>query len=106
MLSSRLKTLPLFGGVIGDNVRVGFDPINTWDEFKRQLKRQLYLKDTENEVRTKPIHLQHKEGHVREYIKEFQELLLEIPSMAEQDVLYTDGSRRSIKDMVYKTSPL
>jgi len=44
-----------------DDVRRGFDPINTWDEFKSELKKQFYPKDAEREARTKLRHLQHKE---------------------------------------------
>ena len=72
-----LKDIVLVGWCrrCGD-VRRCFDPINTWDGFKRKLKRQFYLKDVDNEARVKLRHPQHKESHFREYIKEFQELVL------------------------------
>ena len=61
----------LSGGVVGDDVRRGFDPITTWDEFKRQLKKQFHPEDAESEARAKQRHLKHKEGHIREYVTEF-----------------------------------
>jgi len=56
--------------------------------------------------------LQHKEGYIHEYIKEFQELLLEIPNMGEQDTLFcflnslcgwatTDLERREVQDLAF-----
>ena len=87
------------------------DPMNTWDEFKRQLKKQFYPKDAENEARDKLRCLQHKKGHIWEYIKEFQELLLEIPSMGEQDELfassmaYVGGPIWSLRGVVCNTFP-
>ena len=52
------------------------------------LKKQFYVKDVEYEARAKFRHLHHKDCHIREYVKEFQELLLEIPSMGEHDALF------------------
>ena len=46
------------------------DPITTWDGFKKELKEQFYP-DAEREVRAKVRHLKHREGHIREYAKEF-----------------------------------
>ena len=94
----------------GDGIRRGSNPINTRDEFKKQFKKQFYPEDAENDARDKLRHLQHKEGHVRDYIREFQELLLEIPSMREQDALFyfLDGlcgwakmelKRRGVQDL-------
>jgi len=64
-----------------DDVNRGSTPITTWDGFKRELKEQFYPKDAIKEARAKLRRLQHKEGHLREYVREFQELLLEIPNM-------------------------
>jgi len=62
-------------------------PITIWDGSKRELKKQFYPDDAKNEARAKLRYLKHNEGHIREYIREFQQLLLEIPSMGEQDAL-------------------
>ena len=45
-------------------------------------------KDAVKEARAKLRHLQHKKGLLREYVREFQELLLEIPNMGEEDALF------------------
>ena len=78
-----------------DDVKRGSAPITTWDEFKKELKKQFYPKDAEYEARAKLRRLQHEDGRIREYVKEFQELLLEIPNMGEQDALFCflDGLR-------------
>ena len=59
------------------DIRCGSDLIHTWDEFKKKLKKQFYPKDAENEAREKLRRLQHKEGHIWEFIREFEDLLLE-----------------------------
>ena len=53
------------------DVKRGFDPITTWDEFKRELNRQFYPKDAEYEAKAKLRRLQHQDGQIREYVKEF-----------------------------------
>ena len=82
-----------------------------WEEFKGELKRQFYLEDAEHEARAKLRCLQHKDGHIWEYMKEFQELLLEIPSMGEKDALfaswmaYVHGPKWSLSDVEFKILP-
>jgi len=71
-----------------DDVTRGSTPITTGEGFKKELKEQFYPKDAEREARPKLRRLQHKEGYLREYVKEFQELLLEIPNTGEQDALF------------------
>ena len=75
-----------------------------WDDFKRQLKKQFNHEDAKNEARAKLRSLQQKEGNIWEYIKEFQELLSEIPSMRKQDVLFSflDGLRGGVAKMELK----
>ena len=70
-----------------NDVKRESDPITTWDEFKRELKKQVYPKDAEYEARAKLRRLQHQDGRIREYVKEFQELLLEIASVGERLIL-------------------
>jgi len=45
-----------------DNVWRRSDPINTWDGFKKELKKQFYLEDAEYEPRAKLRRLQHKDS--------------------------------------------
>jgi len=93
-----------------DDVKRGSNPITTWDGFKRELKKQFYPKDAEYKARAKLHRLQHQDGRIREYVKEFQELLLEIPNIGEQDALFCflDGlqgwarmelERRGVQDL-------
>ena len=86
--SFSLKDIALWWHRRCDDVKRGSDPITTWDEFKRELKKQFYPKDAEYEARAKLRRLQHQDGRIWEYVKEFQELLLEIPNMGEQDALF------------------
>ncbi|KAL6330543.1 hypothetical protein AAG906_040474 [Vitis piasezkii] len=50
--------------------------IDTWDAFKREIKRQFYPKTVSST------------GSIREYVKEFSTLMLEIPNMAEEELLF------------------
>lgn len=89
MLSSILKILLLFVGIgSATNVNRGSTPITTWDGFKREVKEQFYPKDPMKETRAKLRRLQHKRGHLREYVKKFEEFLLEIPNMGEEEALF------------------
>ena len=45
--------------------------IDTWDDFVRELKKQFYPDNTEKEARSKLRRLQHRDGYIREYVKEF-----------------------------------
>jgi len=51
-----------------DDIRKGSNPINIWNEFKRQLKKQFYPEDAEYEARAKLRRLQHKDGQIRKYV--------------------------------------
>ena len=93
-----------------DDVNRGSTPITTWAGFKREFKGKFYPNNAKREPRATPRHLPHKEGHIYEYIKEFQELLFDIPSIGEQDALlcFLDGlcgcaktklERRGVQDI-------
>ena len=71
-----------------DDVNRGSTPITTWAGFKREFKGKFYPNNAKREPRATLRHLPHKEGHIYEYIKEFQELLFDIPSIGEQDALF------------------
>ena len=71
-----------------EDMKKGTFSINTWEEFKADLKRQFYLENAEDEARGKLRRLTQK-GSIREYVKEFSELLLEIPDMGEKDSLFS-----------------
>ena len=61
--------------------------INTWDAFKRKIKREFYLENVAYLVRKNMKRLKHT-GSIREYVKEFSTLILEIPNMFEDELLF------------------
>ena len=61
------------------------------EEFKADLKRQFYSENDEDETRGKLWCLTQK-GSIRDYVKEFSELLLEIPNIGEDSLFsFMDG---------------
>ena len=69
-------------------MKKGTCSINTWEEFKADLKRQFYQENVEDEARGKLRRLTQK-GSICDYEEEFLELLLEIPNMGEKDSLFS-----------------
>ena len=61
--------------------------IDTWAEFKREIKKQFYLEDVGYIARRKIWHLKHT-GSIRDYVKEFSSLMLEAPDMNEKELLF------------------
>ena len=61
--------------------------IDTWADFKREIKKQFYQEDVEYMARKKIKHLKHT-GSIRDYVKEFSSLMLEAPGMDEKDLLF------------------
>ncbi|XP_074339849.1 uncharacterized protein LOC141677709 [Apium graveolens] len=74
------------------DIEKGICTINTFEGFKKELKRQFYPKNVVYEARKKLRELRHR-GTIREYLREFTTLLLQIPSMTSEDLLFyfTDG---------------
>ena len=72
--------------------------IITWQGFKDELKQQFYPESATDEARAKLRHLK-QSGTIREYVKDFTELLLEIPDMSDSDVLFAfiDGLQGWVK---------
>ncbi|RVW89090.1 hypothetical protein CK203_040289 [Vitis vinifera] len=65
----------------------GICTIETWDEFKREIKRQFYPDDVAYLARKNMRCLKHI-GSIRDYVKEFSSLMLEIPNMTEEELLF------------------
>ncbi|KAK0596651.1 hypothetical protein LWI29_017765 [Acer saccharum] len=65
----------------------GINPIRTWEEFKKELKRQFCPTNTEREARGHLRQLK-QTGSIRDYVKEFTTLTLEIEDMSEKDSLF------------------
>ncbi|RVW46130.1 hypothetical protein CK203_076183 [Vitis vinifera] len=69
------------------DIERGTCTIDTWDAFKREIKRQFYPEDVAYLARKSLKRLKHM-GSIREYVKEFSTLMLEIPNMAEEELLF------------------
>ncbi|RVW98232.1 Retrovirus-related Pol polyprotein from transposon 17.6 [Vitis vinifera] len=69
------------------DIERGMCTIDTWDAFKREIKRQFYPEDVAYLARKSLKRLKHT-GSIREYVKEFSTLMLEIPNMAEEELLF------------------
>ena len=63
----------------------GICTIETWEDFKREIKRQFYPKDVAYLARK---NMRWHTGSIRDYVKEFSSLMLEIPNMTEQELLF------------------
>ncbi|KAF2288675.1 hypothetical protein GH714_010250 [Hevea brasiliensis] len=60
--------------------------IVTWDDFKKALKAQFYLENVAYNERCKLAELQYT-GSIREYVRSFTALMLDIKDMSEADKL-------------------
>ena len=61
--------------------------IETWEDFKKEIKRQFYLEDVAYLARKNMRRLEHT-GSIRDYVKEFSSLMLRIPNMTEEELLF------------------
>ncbi|KAL3499013.1 hypothetical protein ACH5RR_041745 [Cinchona calisaya] len=61
--------------------------ITTWDQFVDEFRSYFYPQYTERDARAKLRRLEMK-GEVREYVKEFSQLMLQIQSMSEEDAFF------------------
>ncbi|KAE8708553.1 Detected protein of unknown function [Hibiscus syriacus] len=61
--------------------------LDTWDEFKKELKKHFYPENVVYEARKKLRELKQR-GIMRDYVKEFITLMLQIPNMSEEDLLF------------------
>ena len=61
--------------------------VDTWDAFKQEIKRKFYPEDVSYLARKNIKRLKHTSS-IREYVKEFSMLMLEIPNMSEEKLLF------------------
>ena len=61
--------------------------IETWEDFKREIKRQFYPKDVAYLARKNMRRLKHTSS-ILVYVKEFSSLMLEIPNMTKEELLF------------------
>ncbi|RVW64536.1 hypothetical protein CK203_040314 [Vitis vinifera] len=57
------------------------------EDFKREIKRQFYPEDVAYLARKNMRRLKHT-GSIRDYVKEFSSLMLEIPNMTQEELLF------------------
>lgn len=61
--------------------------MNTWDAFKGELKRYFYPGDATFQARSSLKTLKHT-GSIRIYIKIYTDLVLQVPDMSEENLLF------------------
>ncbi|RVW24815.1 hypothetical protein CK203_080348 [Vitis vinifera] len=61
--------------------------IETWEDFRREIKRQFYPEDMAYLARKNMQRLKHT-GSIRDYVKEFSSFMLEIPNMTQEELLF------------------
>ncbi|KAH1096345.1 hypothetical protein J1N35_013266 [Gossypium stocksii] len=67
--------------------RRGGNAIGTWEQFQRELKKQFYPQYAEKEARARLRRLT-QQGTVREYVRAFSELMLQISDLSEKEAFY------------------
>ncbi|WJZ84520.1 hypothetical protein VitviT2T_004120 [Vitis vinifera] len=65
----------------------GICTIETWEDFKREIKKQFYPEDVAYLARKNMRRLKHTSS-IRDYVKEFSSLMLEIPNMTQEELLF------------------
>ena len=68
-------------------IEKGTFTIDTWADFKREIKKQLYPEDMEYMARKKIKHLKHT-GSIHDYVKEFSFIMLEALGMNKKALLF------------------
>nr|GEZ05333.1 hypothetical protein [Tanacetum cinerariifolium] len=91
------------------DIERGTTTIDTWAEFMADFKKQFYPENAKNEAKSRLRKLK-QSGTIREYVKEFTTLVLEIPELSDQDSLFyfldglqgwakTELERRGVQDL-------
>ena len=65
----------------------GLYTIATWDDFKKELKKQFFPENVVYEARKKLRELKHKTT-ISDYVREFTTLTLQIPNLATEDAFF------------------
>ena len=87
-----------------NETRPGGAAITTWEEFQREFRQQFYPEYAEDEARAKLRRLTQR-GEVREYVREFSELMLQISDFGEREALFSfmDGLKPWAKQELQRT---
>ncbi|GJX32362.1 putative retrotransposon gag domain, aspartic peptidase domain protein [Tanacetum coccineum] len=91
------------------DIKRGTSTIDTWVEFVADFKKPFYPENAKNEAKIRLRKLK-QYGAIREYVKEFTTLVLEIPELSDQDSLFyfldglqgwakTELERRGVQDL-------
>ncbi|XP_039024486.1 uncharacterized protein LOC120157439 [Hibiscus syriacus] len=85
------------------DIERGACQLDMWDEFKKELKKHFYPENVVYEARKKLRELKQR-GIMRDYVKEFTTLMLQIPNMSEEDLLFyfIDGLQGWAKQEMYR----
>ncbi|XP_012844529.1 PREDICTED: uncharacterized protein LOC105964566 [Erythranthe guttata] len=85
------------------DIEKGICRIDTWEEFKRELKRHFYPENVVYEARRRLRELKQRSS-IREYVTEFTTLTLQIPNLSEEDLLFhfTDGLQGWAKQELHR----
>ncbi|KAE8681907.1 hypothetical protein F3Y22_tig00111298pilonHSYRG00053 [Hibiscus syriacus] len=85
------------------NIERGACRLDTWDEFKKELKKHFYPENVVYEARKKLRELKQR-GIMWDYVKEFTTLILQIPNMSEDDLLFyfIDGLQGWAKQEIHR----
>ena len=70
-----------------EDIMAGRCEINSWEDLKRELKTQFFPENVEYMARRQLIHLK-QTGSIREYVKKFSALMLDIRDMSEKDKMF------------------
>ena len=68
-------------------IEKGTCTIDTWADFKREIKKQFYSEDVEYLTHKKIKYLKHTES-IHDFVKEFSSLMLEAPCMNKKALLF------------------
>lgn len=91
------------------DIERGICRMETWQDFRTEVKKQFYPENVEYEARGRLRRLTHTRS-IKEYVTEFQEIILEIPEITDREALFTfeDGlkgwarqelQRRNVQDL-------
>ncbi|KAL5808962.1 hypothetical protein ACOSQ3_029653 [Xanthoceras sorbifolium] len=69
------------------DIQKGTCTIDSWDDFKKELKKQFYPEDAAYLAR-KNLKKLKQTGSIRDYVKEFSSLMLEVPNMSDDELLF------------------
>ncbi|CAH9095580.1 unnamed protein product [Cuscuta europaea] len=85
------------------DIERGVARIDTWDDFKKELKRHFYPENVVFEARKKLRELKQR-GTIRDYVKDFTTLMLQIPNLSQEDLLFyfVDGLQSWAKQEVQR----